>query len=232
MTRALDEIDRLRALIAYRCSKDGHPGHPGTNQSRYSFHLREAVDPLEKTFLAKGRSLMVLAVRNRETTPIGRQSIACNRDTLCFDRRRLMTKALAFHSHSVNYFRLARRPKIGHRPISGLQRGPSQNLHNLILILGSPEYITVPRPFPRSSGGFQLVQQVLRRHGSTVLVEHAVSSYGTATPHATSGTTNSERIIGLVYKGQLLVLRAYSRPVASRFEFARNPTTFRAGGAA
>lgn len=73
---------------------------------------------------------MVLAVRNREPTPIGRQSIACNRDTLR-DRHRLMTKALAFHSHSVNYFRLARRPKIGHRPISGLQRRPSQNLHNL-----------------------------------------------------------------------------------------------------
>jgi hypothetical protein len=96
MTRALDEIDRLRALIAYCCTKEYNRGHLGTNQSRYGPHLREAVDPLEKTFLAEGRSLMVLAVRNREPTPIGRQSNVCNRDILCFDRRSLMTKAIAF----------------------------------------------------------------------------------------------------------------------------------------
>jgi hypothetical protein len=92
-----------------------------------------------------------------------------------------------------------------------------------------------PRPFPRSSGGFQLVQQVLqllRRHGSTVLVEHAASSFETATPHATSVTTNSERIASLEYTGSFW---SSGRTVARWLVvlgFARNPAIFRAGSAA
>src|SRR5271165_1278502 len=38
---------------------------------------------------------------------------------------------LTFHSHLANYFRLARRPKIGHHSISGLHVRPSHSLGEL-----------------------------------------------------------------------------------------------------
>jgi hypothetical protein len=83
-------------LIAYRRTKDDIRDIQEPIKANIApTYVRQSI-PLRKTFLVKGRSLMVLAVRNREPTSIGRQSNVCNRDILCFDRRSLMTKALAF----------------------------------------------------------------------------------------------------------------------------------------
>jgi hypothetical protein len=66
-TRALDEIDRLRALIAYRCTKDDIREIQEPIKADIA-QFRGTVDALEKAFLVEGRSLIILAVRSREPT--------------------------------------------------------------------------------------------------------------------------------------------------------------------